>query len=276
MQIDKDMLEKLKQQYKKISLEEKEVDIMKKNIQKAKQENKKRTILAIAGAMAVFVAVPNISPSVAMAMEKIPVIGSIVDFVTIRDYSDLENNISVEAPKATGENESLQTLNKTTDEYIKSLIANFKNEYPEMPEKSLDITYDILTDNTQILSLRINGLEVGASGYMYSKIYNVDKKDGNILSLKDIFKEDSDYVNILSENIKMQMKQQMEQDENKIYFLETDIEESNFEKIKEDQNFYFNDKNELVLCFDEYEVAPGYMGAVEFTIPKDVTKDILR
>ena len=26
--------------------------------------------------------------------------------------------------------------------------------------------------------------------------------------------------------------------------------------------------------FDEYEVAPGYMGAVEFVIPKSVTGDL--
>ena len=30
----------------------------------------------------------------------------------------------------------------------------------------------------------------------------------------------------------------------------------------------------MVLCFDEYEVAPGYMGAVEFEIPRETVQQI--
>ena len=37
-----------------------------------------------------------------------------------------------------------------------------------------------------------------------------------------------------------------------------------------DESFYFNEEGLLVIAFDEYEVAPGYMGAVEFTIPSSV------
>lgn len=44
-----------------------------------------------------------------------------------------------------------------------------------------------------------------------------------------------------------------------------------FNLITGDESFYFNENGEIVIVFDEYEVAPGYMGAVEFTIPKDVT-----
>ncbi|OJT72202.1 anti-sigma factor, partial [Clostridioides difficile] len=34
----------------------------------------------------------------------------------------------------------------------------------------------------------------------------------------------------------------------------------------------FNKNGNLVISFDEYEVAPGYMGAVEFVIPNKVIK----
>ncbi len=33
-----------------------------------------------------------------------------------------------------------------------------------------------------------------------------------------------------------------------------------------------NENGELVIVFSEYEVAPGYMGTVSFTIPSDVLK----
>ena len=39
-------------------------------------------------------------------------------------------------------------------------------------------------------------------------------------------------------------------------------------------NFYVNAKNEVVICFDEGEVAPMYMGSVEFVIPSDLINDI--
>lgn len=51
---------------------------------------------------------------------------------------------------------------------------------------------------------------------------------------------------------------------------------ANFQGITEQTNFYFNEKDELVIAFDEYEVAPGSMGAPEFVIPQEVTAAILK
>jgi len=48
-----------------------------------------------------------------------------------------------------------------------------------------------------------------------------------------------------------------------------------FKSISEEQNFYINDKGKLVIVFDEYEVAPGSMGCVEFVIPTSVIEAIL-
>ena len=48
-----------------------------------------------------------------------------------------------------------------------------------------------------------------------------------------------------------------------------------FTTIKADQNFYITEEGKLVIVFDEYEVAPGYMGIVEFEIPTEVLADIL-
>ncbi|WP_249651017.1 RsiV family protein, partial [Lysinibacillus sp. D4A3_S15] len=48
-----------------------------------------------------------------------------------------------------------------------------------------------------------------------------------------------------------------------------------FTAIQPDQQFYISDKGKLVLSFDKYDVAPGFMGVVEFEIPTDVLKDDL-
>ena len=97
-----------------------------------------------------------------------------------------------------------------------------------------------------------------------------------MVALKDLFEEGTDYQTLISENIKQQMKEQMEQDDSKSYYLETDTEEWNFQKIAQDVDFYVNDSGRLVIVFDEYEVAPGYMGVVSFEIPADVVEPVVK
>ena len=61
------------------------------------------------------------------------------------------------------------------------------------------------------------------------------------------------------------------------YFLPGGIwsDEECFKSIAPDQNFYINDENQLVIVFDEYEVAPGSMGTPEFVIPADCLDGLL-
>lgn len=283
---DKKIIQNLKKQYDNIKVNEKGINTMKKSIEKAKKENKKNNLIkgwsiGIAAALAIFIITPNISPTVAMAMMKVPVIGKIINVITLDKYNDKSKNINVETPKISdsenGKSEFIDNFNKTTDQYIQTLVEKFKEDYIEGENKSLDISYDIITDNSNLFSLRISGLETNASGYMFSKIYHIDKNTGNMFTLKDIFKEDSNYINILSENIKSQMRKQMKNDKNKVYFIDNkDMQEDGFKEISKEQNFYFDSNNDLVLVFDEYEVAPGYMGIVNFTIPRSEIKSIIK
>lgn len=94
-----------------------------------------------------------------------------------------------------------------------------------------------------------------------------------LITLDSLFKN-KQYVDIISANIIKQMKQQMKEDSNSIYFISTeDIDP--FTKIDPNQQFYINKDHKLVISFDEYEVAPGYMGAIEFIIPTEVISELL-
>ena len=67
----------------------------------------------------------------------------------------------------------------------------------------------------------------------------------------------------------------MDEDENVYYWLDDkEVEEWNFEEIPEDVSFYVNENNELVICFNEGDVAPMYMGTVEFVISNEVLGEI--
>ena len=58
------------------------------------------------------------------------------------------------------------------------------------------------------------------------------------------------------------------------YWLEDEIEDWNFKAIQEDQTFYIDENGNIVISFNEGDVAPMYMGVVTFTIPGEVLADI--
>ena len=85
-----------------------------------------------------------------------------------------------------------------------------------------------------------------------------------------------DYKKRISDSIKEQMRAQMKKDSSKAYFLDDDQPEWDFKQIKDDADFYISDNGELTFVFDKYEVAPGYMGLVEFSVPTEKLSDIVK
>lgn len=94
------------------------------------------------------------------------------------------------------------------------------------------------------------------------------------MRLKDLFVEGADYITPISDSIKEQMLEQMAADEQVYYWLNDEIEEWNFKSITEETSFYLNEKGNVVIGFNEGEVAPMYMGTVEFEIPAEALQDI--
>ena len=71
------------------------------------------------------------------------------------------------------------------------------------------------------------------------------------------------------------MREQMDADENVYYWLDDeDIPEWNFREITEDTSFYVNGDDQIVIAFNEGDVAPMYMGCVEFVIDNTVLAGI--
>lgn len=263
-----------------------------------KAKNKKKTIVikwvsGVAAAVFISVILPNINGDIAKAMENIPVLGKYFEIVTFRDYEykDEHNQAEVDIPKvetAEGaseqEKDTAENINKSVEEYAQGFIEQFKENMQSEGEgyQGLDISYQVVTDTQDWLSIKVIALQVQASGYEQAKFYNVDRKTGKQVQLSDLFVEGSNYVEIISKNIISQMKEQMAADEGKMYFFEGNgqdmagMEEFNFKQIKEEQNFYKNQNGEIVIAFDEYEVAPGSMGTVEFVIPSEIIADILK
>lgn len=171
---------------------------------------------------------------------------------------------------------SIQTINESIEEMTDRLIARFEEQVEQGEgHGSIYADHQVVTNTDTWFTLRIDVTEIAASGFQYQYYYHIDKTTGEIASLKNLFKEGADYITPISENIKEQMRDEMRADESKMYWIDSEDEIiEDFEAIKEDQNFYLNEEGQIVICFDEYEVAPGYMGLVEFAVDEEAVADI--
>ncbi len=276
-------MKKWKKEYEQIVVPEALKERMEETMKKASQYKKKvkrNKVIRYAGSAAAVIAIvfilPNTSRTAAAAMQQIPVLGEFFKVVTVREYQVEEDRYiaDVKVPEVVPEEnegpvkETTDAINfdiqKTTDE----LIEEFKQNMEEFEDGYQDLYIDskVLVNDDKWFSLDLVLYQGAGSGYERHRHYTIDKTTGNRAVLSDFFGED--YVETISESVKSQMRQRMAEDENVAYWIDNeDIPEWNFDRIAEDQDFYVNADGQVVVCFDEYEVAPGYMGCVEFVIP---------
>lgn len=290
-------LKLLKEQYEKPVMSDKAVFEMKQRMEQGKEEkrsmSKKKLFkgLAIAAAAVLTILIlPNISSEVAQAMGNIPVLGGFFKVITIRDYQyeDERNVADVVLPeiktKEGTDNSVTDTGKKTADE-INAKIREIANKWVEEFKSNLEgegyqnitINSEVINSTEDYFTLKLICFWSGGSGYEENHFYTINLNTGEKVELADLFKEDSDYKRIISENIKKQMREQMAADEGILYWIDNEeYPEWNFKEISDDTSFYINENGEVVICFNEGDVAPASMGTVEFTIPMDVVTNILK
>lgn len=268
----------------------------------------RRWMATAAGFALALIILPNTSKTVAYAMSQIPVLGKLVEVVTFRDYEyeDDRNIADVEVPElvvnlqeeepetvtkpiageAMLEEESMkqkeETLQKSMEEInaeIQAITEPFIEEFKANLEReegyqSLGINSEVIHTTQDYFTLKMTCYTAEGSSSEWYYYYTIDLNTGERLQLADIFTEGSDYVTPISENIISQMREKMAEDEMNMYWLDDEIEELNFKAIKEDQSFYLDAEGNVVISFNEGDVAPMYMGVVEFTIPNEVISDI--
>lgn len=253
-----------------------------------KEKNKRRikglqkTAISVAAVVILFIGAVNISPSVAKAMSNIPVIGSLVKLVTIRNfsYADEQHEVEVKVPQVEGlkDKELQDALN---DKYLNQNTKLYEDFMKKIEDKELTAAnialfsdYQIKYQTSDFMVVQGTKLEIAASGAESVTYDNIDLKNQLIVSLPSLFKDDS-YIDIISKNILEQMKEKSDPEQGIMYSLAENGDTDGFDKIKADQVFYINEDGKLVISFDEYEVAPGFMGVVEFEIPTEVIQNIL-
>jgi len=260
------------------SLTEKEEKITKKHFSVV------RRVLAIAAslAFAFLVLMPNVSVTYAQVMSNVPVLGVIIDVFTVRNYnfSGDQHELNAEVPNVEvtdGKNDVVLDINADIDTFTTNIINKFYEDLASTEGTeygAVDIDYEVVTNNDKWFTLKINVTETQASGYMYAKYYHINKETGEYVTFTDLF-DASNYA-ALEEYIVSDMKAQMEADENLAYFFDDPVIGEDIVYVTDDQNFYFDESNNLIMVYNEYTVAPGYMGMPEIVIPVDIYEPLMK
>ncbi|MEE0450951.1 DUF3298 domain-containing protein [Peptacetobacter sp.] len=286
-----DKIDKLKENYNNVEIPKELDDVIndafKESANKEIENNKKdwrrnmknmKKWYASAAAIGLIIVSVNASSTFAKSLENIPVIGNIIKIVDFNNYRiDKDGmDVSISLPEISSDSKDLEyKLNKEFEKEGKEAYKKYEAEVAKLEKegktthKSAEMWSETVAENAKTLSVAIYNTETEASAATSRKIYNIDKKDKTILTLEGMF-GNNDYVDVLSKNILSQMKERTKKDSNDVYFVDNTF------KIKKDQPFYINDKGELVICFDEYEVAPGSAGLVEFVIPSNVVSKLMK
>lgn len=242
---------------------------------KDKDKDKKYTKFGFAVASLVLLLIVGLNTSATFAntVKEIPLLGGVAKLLTFRVYDEKIKDSEIKIDNAIiddNKNTVANALNEKYNEQSKKLYEDFikKTNY-NGDRTSLMSTYTIKADNGTTISIENALLEIQGSSSEKLTYDTVDLNDNVYITLESLFKDDS-YVTIISENIKEQINKKITENEEQYY-----TDDEGFKQIATNQTFYINNNHELVIVFDEYQIAPGYIGSPEFVIPTDILKDNL-
>lgn len=277
-----------KKQFNNIEIPSELEQIVSKSIEtiKMEQKNKKPSFkklgIGVAAAASIFIASVNMSPTLAQSLSTVPILGSIVQVVTIQEIIIEEDTYSADlkVPNVTGLNNK-ELENSLNEKYIaenKVLYEGFQKEMVALKEAGgghlgVVSTYEVVTDTDEILSVSRYEANVVGSSSTTMKTDTIDKKNEILVTLPSLFK-DNGYIDTISNYIKGEMSKEMQADETITYWIASG-EEIGFETIRPDQTFSITADHKLTVSFDKYEVAPGSMGVITFEIPSGIIKEEL-
>lgn len=164
---------------------------------------------------------------------------------------------------------------KLVEDDAKALYESNKADGFIYPPEIHNVEFDVMRKDSEFLSLYLMYYSYtgGAHGMHYDLAYNFDMATGNRIELKDLFKEDADYVAVLNREVQTQIDLIQKE------FIEKNGGEwapyMGFETIAEDQHFYLTN-DALVVFFDLYEIAPYASGIPTFEIPFTNIEDSLK
>lgn len=156
-----------------------------------------------------------------------------------------------------------QQINRSIVELVQRLIM--ETGYYQNPRVEITGTYELKNNQRGVLSLVIiiYWYAGGAHGMTVVKSLTFDVATGREYQLGEMFKPGSDYVRIISAQVRKQIIER-----------EIPLLEEPFTGIRPDQDYYIADKS-LVVYFQLYELAAYVYGILYFPISVYTLQDIV-
>lgn len=282
-------LEKAKEVYEAIKVPNELNYVVNKAILDKKKKEKsvliyvKYAVTTVACTFLTFIFMLNVNSSFATNISEIPIIGDMAKVFKIKEVNEEDKtkliNAKIPALENTGNtelekrinyeimlkmNEILEEAEKRAAEYKEAVIETGGNEYDYQPI-NIQIDYKVGYSNDKVVSFMISKSETLANAYTEIYFYNVDIETGKKLNLRDVL--GNEYKQIVDTTIYKEIEERSKNPDN-IYFT---ADEGGFEGIENEyQDFYINSDGKVVIVFEKYKIAPGYMGTQEFVIDKQI------
>ena len=278
-------IKQLNEQYQAIAIPKELDSLIEKNLQRPKKKKRKWPVFvtSAAAAMLLFTAGLNTSPTMAKNLADIPIIGPVVKILTFTEYEMMQDDYTaaIEVPKITGSSTEIQALNEQYAQEGKALYEQFKVEIEEMEANNMALNsgYIVQTDTDQLLSFGRYIEVTVVSSSMVMTYTTIDKQSETVITLPSLFKDDR-YIDRMNTYIEDYLRNRMlETNGDEMYWIGGtpyhDEAMGVFEGITAEQNFYITEAGKLMLSFNDFEIAPRFMGVVTVEIPTEFIQDVL-
>lgn len=198
--------------------------------------------------------------------------------------------LKIQYPQIVDQNSSTAKINADLNATVNSKIDDFKKQVkqnlsnPNIPnlKSELDISYQVKQANSKILSGQfiISEMVAGfAHPNTYNQTFNYDITNGSKIYLSNIFNDNADYLNVLSEICQKNLISQFqpsfkgETDEEKFAAMDW-IKQGTAPKSDNYKNFMLS-STDLIIVFNTYQVGSRPDGISYVNTPLSNLKSIL-
>ena len=235
-----------------------------------------RTLGTCAACLAVLVGALNLSPTFATAASGVPVLGGLFQVLTVRSYDTVRDGIDydVSVPEVEADSAATDRINAEIQERVDAHMAKAQQDWADYQEaffatggtqeqwgdRKMDviINYEIKSQSDTAVSFVVDFGECWVAAQQQRYCYNLDLENDRDITLADVLGEN--WVEICNDSINAQIQAAGEDS----FFFPAD--QGGFSTVDENTSFYLREDGTPVVVFQEYEIAAGAAGIVEFAI----------
>jgi len=210
----------------------------------------------------------------------------VVPKVIKEDNKKLRYSVDAEYPEIQGDSR-FDKFNQEARAMVTKDVAAFKSsetaeegeESGDLPAEtqssSLDIGYQVHFATADLISVEFREGEYSrgaAHGNSVTVVLNYDVKNGRKIALADLFNPKTNYLGVLSNYSKKELKDKLTKDE----MFDEDMVKSGTEPTADNYAAWTITRKGLYITFDPYQVAAYAAGPQSVLVPYSALKDIIK